>query len=406
MTEAGRGTGQRLTDEQRIDWLRLIRTESVGPLTFRSLINRFGGASNALAALPALLQERGKMVRIPSRSEMEREIERAHLMGAVLVASGEPDYPKHLAAIPAAPPIIAMKGRTALAARPALAMVGARNASATGLLMAERLADALGRAGLVIVSGLARGIDTKAHHAALPTGTIAVFAGGLDHIYPSENRALAERIAEEGCLISEMPFGWEPRSRDFPRRNRIISGLSLGVLVVEAARRSGSLITTRFALEQGREVFAIPGSPLDPRAEGTNDLLRDGAQLVTSVDDIMRVLEPLIGRDQPPDGVDEDPYRRQPQPLWDELDLFVGDEPAFAEKSAAELEIPAQEKPLPERGDPVAVLTALMGPSPVPIDALVRLSGLTPAQVNASLVDLDLAGRIEKHGLGLVSLRS
>lgn len=405
MIDEGRGTGQRLTDEQRIDWLRLIRSESVGPLTFRSLVNRFGGASNALTALPSLLAERGKTIRIPARSEIEREIERAHQMGARFVASGEPEYPKRLAAIPAAPPMIAMMGRLELVTRPAVALVGARNASATGLLMAERLAGELGRAGLVIVSGLARGIDTKAHFAALPNGTVAVFAGGLDHIYPAENRVLAERIAAEGCLLSEMPFGWEPRSRDFPRRNRLISGLSLGVVVIEAARRSGSLITTRFALEQGREVFAIPGSPLDPRAEGTNDLLRDGASLVTSAEDVIRVVEPLIGHDPPPEGVEEDPYRREPQPLWDELELFAGDEPAFAEKQAEALDIPAQDKPTPERRDPAAVLTALMGPSPVPIDALVRLSGLSPAEVSATLVDLDLAGRIEKHGLGLVSLR-
>ena len=295
MTETGRGTGQRLTDEQRIDWLRLIRSESVGPLTFRSLVNRFGGASNALEALPGLLAERGKSIRIPPRGEIEREIERATQLGAVFVAMGEPDYPKRLAAIPAAPPVICMKGRVDLASRPSLAMVGARNASGTGLLLAERLAGDLGRAGFVIVSGLARGIDTKAHIAALPTGTVAVFAGGLDHIYPSENRALAERMAVEGCLLSEMPLGWEPRSRDFPRRNRIVSGLAFGVVVVEAARRSGSLITTRFALEQGREVFAVPGSPLDPRAEGANDLLRDGANLATSAEDIVRVIEPLMG---------------------------------------------------------------------------------------------------------------
>ena len=405
MTETGRGTGQRLTDEQRIDWLRLIRSESVGPLTFRSLVNRFGGASNALEALPGLLAERGKSIRIPPRGEIEREIERATQLGAVFVAMGEPDYPKRLAAIPAAPPVICMKGRVDLASRPSLAMVGARNASGTGLLMAERLAGDLGRAGFVIVSGLARGIDTKAHIAALPTGTVAVFAGGLDHIYPSENRALAERMAVEGCLLSEMPLGWEPRSRDFPGRNRIVSGLAFGVVVVEAARRSGSLITTRFALEQGREVFAVPGSPLDPRAEGANDLLRDGANLATSAEDIVRVIEPLMGREPPPEGVDEDPYRREPQPLWDELDLFAGDEPAFAEKDTVVLDVPAQEEPPPERRDPAAVLTALMGPSPMPVDALIRLSGLSPATVNATLVDLDLAGRIERHGSGLVSLR-
>lgn len=405
MTDTGRGTGQRLTDEQRIEWLRLIRAESVGPLTFRSLINRFGGAGNALDALPGLLAERGKTIRIPSRDEIEREIERGLRMGSSFIALGEPAYPKLLAAIPAAPPMIAMMGRIEMAVRPAIAMVGARNASATGLLMAERLAGELGRAGFTIVSGLARGIDTKAHAASLATGTVAVFAGGLDHIYPSENRALAERIAAEGCLISEMPLGWEPRSRDFPRRNRIVSGLTLGVVVIEAARRSGSLITTRFALEQGREVFAIPGSPLDPRAEGTNDLLRDGANLVTSAEDIVRVVEPLIGREPPPEGVDEDPYRREPQPLWDELELFAGDTPAFAEKNAPILDVPASEEPPPERRDPAAVLTALMGPSPVPIDALVRLSGLSPALVNATLVDLDLAGRLERHGTGMVALR-
>ena len=244
-------------------------------------------------------------------------------LGVRFVAMGEPDYPKTLQAIDTAPPLIALRGAAALLARPSVAIVGSRNASASGLTFAERLARQLGEAGYVVVSGLARGIDTRAHKASLETGTVAVLAGGHDRIYPSENEPLLNAILEQGgAVISEMPMGWEPRGRDFPRRNRIVSGLSYGVVVVEAARRSGSLITARFALEQGREVFAVPGSPLDPRAEGTNDLIRDGATLCAGVEHVTSVLEPLIAAGPRLDRSAEEPHHAVgSEELWDELDL-------------------------------------------------------------------------------------
>src|SRR5690606_6431441 len=230
--------------------------------------------------------------RIPSEGEVEAEMETARRGGARFVAIGEPDYPPLLRAMELPPPLVAIKGEAGLFALPAASIVGARNASAAGTRMARMLASGLGQAGYAIVSGLARGIDTAAHEASLATGTIAVLAGGLDRPYPPENVALADRIAAQGVLISEMPFGWEPRARDFPRRNRLIAGLGLGLVVVEAARRSGSLISARLAGEIGRLVFAVPGSPLDPRAAGTNGLLKDGAMLVMEARDVIDALAP------------------------------------------------------------------------------------------------------------------
>lgn len=270
--------GIRLSDTQRLDWLRLARSEGVGPRTFHGLINRFGGARAALDALPDLAAARGRRVSLCSAQDAEREFEDARRLGVRLLASGEEDYPSRLLEIPGPPPILSVRGRVELLEAPSVGLVGARNASASGRKMAGRLAEGLGRAGYAVASGLARGIDVEAHRASLASGTIAVLAGGLDKPYPPENRALYDEIVEKGIAVSEMPFGLSPRGRDFPRRNRLISGLSLGVVVVEAARRSGSLITARLANEQGREVFAVPGSPLDPRCEGSNDLLREGRQ--------------------------------------------------------------------------------------------------------------------------------
>jgi DNA processing protein len=252
-----------------------------------------------------------------------------------------------------------------------VAMVGARNASAAGMRVAEQLAHELGEAGFVIVSGLARGIDAAAHRASLASGTVAVLAGGHDRIYPAEHAGLLQDILATGAAVSEMPMGWEPRARDFPRRNRLISGLAVGVVVVEAARRSGSLITSRMALEQGREVFAVPGSPLDPRAEGTNGLLKQGATLVTEANDVIAVLRPILGQS---------------------LDL-PAEEP--------EAELPSAGEP---GADERACITGLLGPTPVSIDDLVRLSGNSPAIVRTVLLELELAGRLERHGGGLVSL--
>jgi DNA processing protein len=286
-----------LTDDQRVDWLRLIRSDNVGPRTFRALVNHYGGARPALTALPDLARRGGASgpPRVCSRQDAERELDAANSLGVTLVALGEPGYPGRLQMIDDAPPLLAVRGNPAVFGLPALAMVGARNASAAGIRFAERLARDLGAAGFAVASGLARGVDAAAHRGSLATGTIAVLAGGHDHIYPREHADLADAIAEEGALISEMPLGWEPRARDFPRRNRLISGLAVGVVVMEAARRSGSLITARFALEQGREVFAVPGSPLDPRSEGTNDLLKQGATIVTEAADVITVVRPILG---------------------------------------------------------------------------------------------------------------
>ncbi len=366
--------GVRLTDEQRIDWLRLIRSERVGPRTFIALINHFGGAAAALEALPDLARRGGaeRPGRICSREEACREMVSAQRMGLSLVALGEPDYPLRLRAIDDAPPLLAVRGHKPVLRRPMIAMVGSRNASAAGTKFAERLANELGGAGLVVVSGLARGIDAAAHRATLRSGTVAVLAGGHDRIYPAEHSGLLDSIIAEGAAISEMPLGWEPRARDFPRRNRLVSGLSLGVVVIEAAKRSGSLITARMALEQGREVFAVPGSPLDPRADGTNGLLKQGATLVTEASDVLSVLEPILGRG--PDLSTQEPESGLAG-SYDEPDPSVR-----------------------------ARIVALLGPTPVTIDDLVRLSGSSPAIVRTVLLELDIAGRLVRQAGGLVSL--
>jgi DNA processing protein len=363
-----------LTDEQRIDWLRLIRSQNVGPRTFRALINHFGGARAALEALPTLARRGGSGApQIYSREQAEREIEAARKFGASFIAVGEADYPHRLQAIDEAPPLIAVRGNRGALVKPAVAIVGSRNASAAGLKITAQLARGLGEAGFATVSGLARGIDAAAHRASLASGTIAVLAGGQDRIYPPEHAELVEDIVPSGLVMSEMPFGWEPRARDFPRRNRLISGLSLGVVIIEAAKRSGSLITARLALEQGREVFAVPGSPLDPRAEGTNGLLKQGATPVTEVADIVAALQPIIGVELP---------AREGEP--------VGGEPA------AERAEPAS--------DERARIVGLLSPVPISMDDLVRLSKTSPRVVRIVLLELEIAGRLERHGGGLISV--
>ena len=364
-----------LTDNERLDWLRLIRSDNIGPRTFKSLLQNFGSANAALDALPALARRGGAThtIRVWPRENAEREIETARRLGATFVATCETAYPHRLAAIDDAPPLIAVRGNLAALARPMVALVGSRNASAAGLKFAERLARELGEAGFVIASGLARGIDAAAHRASLETGTVAVLAGGHDRIYPEQHTDLLESLLGAGAAISEMPFGWEPRAQDFPRRNRLISGLSAGVVIIEAAKRSGSLITARLALEQGREVFAVPGSPIDPRAEGTNGLLKQGATLVTEAADVISMLEPILGR----------------------RETIAVREPDRAEPLAAGAE--------PEAGVRARIV-ALLGPAPVGIDDLVRLSNSTPAVVRTVLLELELAGRIERQGGGLVAL--
>lgn len=363
-----------LSDAQRLAWLRLLRTDNIGPVTFRQLLNRFGSAEAALEALPALVGRTGRHPAIPSRAAAEDEIAGLSRYGARLVASGEPDYPPLLRYIAAAPPLLTMAGGAALDWQRTVGLVGARNASSAGLKLARLFAADLGARGYVTVSGLARGIDTAIHRASLSTGTIAVLAGGLDRIYPAENIPLAHDILDNGgVLLTEMPLGWEPRARDFPRRNRLVSGLSLGVVVVEAAKRSGSLITARLALEQDRDVFAIPGSPLDPRAEGGNALIRQGAHLVTSAADILDILG------------NADPARASLfEPDW--LPDSLPDEP-------------------PPGEDARQRLLSLLSPTAVEVDELIHQTGLSAAAMQMLLLELDLAGRIEWSNGQMVALR-
>jgi DNA processing protein len=281
-----------LSRSERLDWLQLIRTDSIGPITFHRLIERFKDAKTALAALPRLSREAGRASPMVAaqRDDVEAELAASENLGAELVASCEPNYPAMLQHLPDRPPVLCMKGHAVLADKPCVAVIGTRNASSVGKQIARRISIDLGAAGVVVVSGLARGIDGAAHAAALDSGTIAAVAGGVDVIYPPEHEDLTRKIAERGLIVSERPIGHQPTARDFPRRNRLISGLSRGVLVVEAAARSGTLITARFALEQGRDVFAVPGSPLDPRCQGANRLIRDGATLVETAEDILQAL--------------------------------------------------------------------------------------------------------------------
>ena len=364
--------GRELSDRQRRAWLRLIRTENVGPATFRQLINRFGSAEAALSALPELARQGGaRQIRIASEEAIDAELETAHRMGARFLAAGEPHYPPLLARIDHAPPLIAAIGQLHLLDEPALSIVGARNASLAGIRLAQRIAGELGRQGYVIASGLARGIDAAAHNGSIETGTIAALAGGLDRPYPPENHKLYAEIAERGVVLSEMPFGWQPRAKDFPRRNRLVAGIGYGLLVVEAAYRSGSLISARLANDMGRIVFAVPGSPLDPRAAGTNRLLKDGAVLVTGVDDIVEALAPQIGRPS------------FPPPLEEPSDLAAAPPPGDDER---------------------ALVLEALGPTPTSIDDIIRHTELHPAQVSLILLELDLAGRLERHSGGSVSL--
>jgi DNA processing protein len=394
-------TGVQLSDGQRLAWLRLIRSDNVGPRTFRTLVNRYGGAEEALRALPDLARKAGRSIRIASREEAERELHQAGRLGIALVATGEADYPRALQAIDSAPPLLALRGGADALARPMVAVVGSRNASAAGLAFAERLSRGLGEVGFTIVSGLARGIDSRAHTASLSTGTVAVLAGGHTRVYPAENTTLLDRIvAEGGVAMSEMPLEWEPRGRDFPRRNRIVSGLAHGVVVVEAARKSGSLITARFALEQGREVFAVPGSPLDPRAQGTNDLIREGATLCGSVEHVTSVLAPLLAA--PAFGsVQERSTSDLFVGLWDELDWPSGT--AMIDGSDAG---DAGREPPVERRDDATVIAGLLGPTPVSMDDLARQAGLPIRIVQQLLSEMEIVGRLERHAGNAVSWAS
>lgn len=354
--------------------LRLIRTDSIGPITYRQLLARFGTAEAALAALPDLARRGGRALAITPLAEAEAEMAALDAIGATMIFIGTPAYPALLAALDSAPPVLAARGDLGLLDRPAVAIVGARNASAAGIRFARQLAADLAAEDLVIVSGLARGIDAAAHQGAMAGGTIAVVAGGVDIVYPPENAALTAEIAEKGLILAEQKPGVEPQARHFPRRNRVIAGLAAGTLVVEGAPKSGSLITARIAAEAGREVMAIPGSPLDPRAQGCNLLIREGATLVQSAADVVEALSA---------------FGQGPQ---------VGMRFKAAE-SATWYDEPAQDAGDNER----ASVAALLSPTPVAIDELVRLSGLPAPVVATVLLDLELAGALVRHAGGRVA---
>ncbi len=365
-----------LSETERRDRLRLIRTENVGPATFAQLLDRFETAGAAINALPDLASRGGtRRMRVCSIADAEKEMARAERIGAKLVAIGEPGYPSRLAEIDAPPPLVYVQGRLELADKPMIAIVGSRNGSAAGQKLTKTLARDLGHADIVIASGLARGIDGAAHQAALDSGTAAMVAGGIDIVYPPEHGDLQRAIAERGLLISARPPGLRPTGRDFPRRNALISGASLAVIVVEAAERSGSLITARMAGEQGRDVFAVPGNPLDPRASGTNRLIQEGAGLVTGADEIIDALAPLL-----------EAYDRRPTPAT----------PPVAP--------PPSPAPIAE-GDARNTVMSNLGMAPIDIDELIRTTGLPARDVQVILLELDLAGRLERHGSQLVSLR-
>lgn len=358
------------------DRLRLIRTPTIGPVTYRQLMARFGNASAALAALPELAARGRRKLDVPSLAVAEDELASYQRLGAQLLFVGSPGYPALLAATETAPPLLTALGDASLADRACLGVVGARNASAAGVRLARRWSEELAARDLVIVSGLARGIDTAAHIGAIAGGTIAVIAGGIDVVYPPENQGLMARIAEEGLVLAEQPPGVQPQARHFPRRNRIIAGLASGTLVIEAAPRSGSLITARLAADYGREVMAVPGSPLDPRAQGCNQLIRDGATLVQSADDVLEALSAFDA---------------------DGRGGTLGGRFQLADVTAdygVAAEAPAEVR---------AALTGLLSPAPVAIDELVRQSGFPAAMVAHVLLDLELEGALERHAGGRVA---
>ncbi|MXU66847.1 DNA-processing protein DprA [Oceanomicrobium pacificus] len=365
------------SEAEELARLRLIRSHRVGPMTFRRLMAEHGSAPAALAALPDIARSAGVAAYRPcSEADAQAEWDRAARLGHRPLFLGQPDYPAHLADAPDAPPFLWAAGRLDLLGQPLVALVGARNASALGMRMAARLARDLGAAGIGIVSGLARGIDAAAHDAACPTGTVAVIAGGLTRIAPQANRPLAERIAREGLLLSEMPPDLQPQPRHFPQRNRIIAGLAGALVVVEGATRSGSLITARAALDLGRDVMAVPGHPMDARAGGCNMLIRDGATLVRGAEDILAQFSCESLQPTSPDPVPV--AKRTPTPQ-------------------AEPEQP------PEPEDDCARLMRLLGPSPVALDRVQSDSRLPADRFASALVTLELQGRVQRIAGGQVA---
>jgi DNA processing protein len=360
---------QALSDKERRAWLRLNHTQHVGPATFARLIAMFGSASTGIEEAPRMARRGGgESLRVPSDADAQRELDAIAKLGGRLLCSCEPAFPPSLAALDPPPPVLTALGNVGLLAREMIAVVGARNASALGRKLAGMLARDLGTANLVVASGLARGIDSAAHEASLETGTCAVVAGGIDVVYPPENQQLYERIRAEGVIVSEMQMGQAPQARHFPRRNRIISGLSRGVVIVEAAEGSGSLITANYALEQGREIFAVPGSPLDPRAKGTNRLIREGATLTETADDVLTVLRPILGR-------------------------------SFAEPGAAGLGSTGRDsRTLEAEADRIrARVEEALGPSPTDVDELIRQIGAPAPVILTILLEMELASRIARY---------
>jgi len=391
--------------KERMARLRLAGTERIGPVTFAELLTRHGSAAAALAALPSYAERAGlqRPLRVPRQREVEQEAERLERQGGRFLVLGDPSYPASLAALPDAPPVLRCIGDVTILQRPMIAVVGARNGSANGRRLAADFASDLGAAGFVIVSGLARGIDAAAHQAALATGTVAVLAGGVDHVYPPENESLHQAIAADGLLLSEMPCGVVPQARHFPRRNRIIAGLSAGVVVIEAAVQSGSLITAHRALDQGREVFAVPGSPLDPRCRGCNQLLRQGAHLAESAEDILAELPPAGIAPQVPACTPK--YRKKAsRPVrhaGDEALRSPHCQPVGApDTSQHVVEIAKENTNRPIRDQ----ILECLGPSPTPVDEVVRRCQVSAAAVQAILLELELAGRLERHRGNAVSL--
>ena len=367
------------TEDEKLSWLRLLRSRRVGISTFYRLLAEHGSASAALAALPEVAREAGLSdYAVWSEGAAIAELRDGSKAGARLVAIGSPDYPAALCDLDDAPPLLWLRGRSELLHRPTVALVGARNASSLGLRMARALAHDLGERGFTVVSGLARGIDTAAHKATLDTGTIAVMAGGVDVIYPSENTSLAADIARTGLMLSEQPIGLVPQARHFPRRNRLVSGLALGVVVVEAAAKSGSLITAKNALDQGREVLAVPGHPFDARASGCNMLIRDGARLVRGADD---VIEALASEATAPPQQAEMPLAAPPIPAS-----------------------PPEQRTWREVAQLHRMILDRLGPSPVAEDQLIRDLAAPASSVAPALLDLELEGRIARQSGGLLSL--
>ncbi len=373
------------SEEELLAWVRLSRSRRVGPSTFIRLIREHSHAEAALNALPQVAVKAGARGYAPcSVAQAEAEMEAGLKAGAELLCLGGPGYPPHLALIPDPPPLLWAIGDVSLAAKPTVGLVGARNASSLGQRMARILAEELGGEGYVIASGMARGVDAAAHKASLATGSIAVLAGGVETVYPRENKALWSELATEGLIVSEAPVGTAPQARHFPRRNRIISGISLGVVVIEGAAKSGSLITARNALDQGREVMAVPGSPLDPRASGCNMLLRDGAGLVRSGADVIEHLNGAAQRYLP----------------MDMPDVHIAHPPAYTEKTAppAEKTINKTDQPLP------AAIKSILSTAPIPEDTLIRESGLTTPEAMELILEMELAGEIKRHPGGMLSL--